>query len=116
MMKLGVFSTLAVLASFAGVTALDADAAQKERSLFWDSYIENVDSFPSAAPSPEPSPEPSPQPSRKFLCCVIFLSTICCLCHLPQSSRPVSCTNVRPVRKSNPYNSQSDSRNSHSYR
>ena len=54
MMKLS-FYALAALATVAGVSGLDADAAQKERNLFWEGYVQNVDSFPSAAPSPAPS-------------------------------------------------------------
>eukprot|EP00535_Pseudo-nitzschia_heimii_P009233 CAMPEP_0197175026 /NCGR_PEP_ID=MMETSP1423-20130617/1357_1 /TAXON_ID=476441 /ORGANISM="Pseudo-nitzschia heimii, Strain UNC1101" /LENGTH=82 /DNA_ID=CAMNT_0042624071 /DNA_START=30 /DNA_END=275 /DNA_ORIENTATION=+ len=30
---------------------------------FWTAFIENEDSFPSAAPSPSPTPAPSPAPS-----------------------------------------------------
>ena len=54
MMRLSVYALVA-LASVAGVRALDADAADKERNLFWASYVQNVDSFPSVAPSPAPS-------------------------------------------------------------
>ena len=54
MLKLSVYA-LAALATVAGVRAAD------ENSAFWDAYIQNVDSFPSAAPSPAPS--------GKFLLC-----------------------------------------------
>jgi hypothetical protein len=59
MMKICVLSVFALFTLLAGVCAVEADIAQTERNLFWDTYIENVDSFPSYAPSPEPSPVPS---------------------------------------------------------
>jgi hypothetical protein len=59
MMKIYLLSVFALHTSLAVVSAVEADIAQTERNLFWDAYVENVDSFPSYAPSPEPSPVPS---------------------------------------------------------
>lgn len=48
--------TLALQAVLLGVGAAAKDP-------FWAAFIEDVDSFPSAAPSPSPTPPPSPAPS-----------------------------------------------------
>ena len=55
MIKLRTVALLALLGVVATTHAADIDDANAERDLIWEGFIEEVDSFPSAAPSPAPS-------------------------------------------------------------